>query len=206
MTQQGTGDDGEARMTAAAPQTPAKPPRRQAADLAGARETRHATDREAQDRDVTEEREITEDERLEFFRDSLQQSVLPDLPPIPGFHVCWLSTTHQRDTIAFRRRLGYQLIRAEELPSWEGASMKAGDFEGVIAVNEMVAAKIPLHLYNRYMQEVHHRMPLAEEEKLKSAVDMLKGNAQRSGSGIVEEGDGTANVVQRARPMPEFTQ
>jgi len=193
----------EPRMTEEATRSPK---RRQAADLQGARDERLRSEREAQDREVTEEREITEAERLEFFRDSLQQSVLPDLPPIPGYHVCWLSTTHQRDTIAFRRRLGYQLIRVEDMPSWEGASAKDGDYQGVIAVNEMVAAKIPLSLYNRYMHEVHHRMPLSEEEKLKSALDTLKANAQRSGSAIVEEGEGTANVVQRARPMPEFTQ
>ncbi len=201
---QGTGS-GEPRMTETPAQTRAAAPRRQAADTGSARDQRHGTEREAQEREVTEDREITEAERLEFFRESLQQSVLPDLPRLDGYHVCWLSTTHQRDTIAYRMRLGYTLIRVSELPGWGGGSIKEGDLQGVVSVNEMVAAKIPMRLYNLMMQHVHHTLPLEEEGKLTARIDLLKQAAHSRGT-AVDEGDGTANVVQRARPMPELTE
>ena len=41
------------------------------------------------DRAVTENREVTENERIEMFRQQFFQSSLPDLPKIPGWHCCW---------------------------------------------------------------------------------------------------------------------
>ena len=40
------------------------------------------------DRAVTENRELSDDDRIQMFRDSFYQSALPDLPEIPGYHVC----------------------------------------------------------------------------------------------------------------------
>ncbi|HET8730778.1 MAG TPA: hypothetical protein VFM34_06680, partial [Moraxellaceae bacterium] len=55
--------------------------------------------RRAQERDVTERRELSEDDRLEMFRQQLFNDALPDLPEIPGYHLCWLTTTNPRDSI-----------------------------------------------------------------------------------------------------------
>lgn len=179
--------------------------RRQSADTQRARDTRIQADREAQEREVTEEREITEDERLELFLESLHQSVLPDLPRIPGYHTCWLSTTHQRDTIAWRKRIGYVLIQQSEIPHYDAQSVKnGGPLDGCIMVNEMVAAKLPLTLYNRYMQAVHDRLPQEEANKLRAKTELLKQAAEERGL-VVEEGDGMATLANRARPMPAFT-
>jgi hypothetical protein len=156
------------------------------------------------ERDYVESPEGDEEERLEMFRDSLAQSVLPDLPYMPGFHVCWLTTSNPRDSIQWRMRIGYELIRLSDLPGWEGVSLKTGDYSGIIGINEMVAARIPISLYNKYMREVHHNMPLSEEEKLRAKTSMMKQSLQEMGSGVAEEGDGTASIVQRARLMPEF--
>ena len=57
------------------------------------------------DRAVTENREITENERVEMFRQQFFQSSLPDLPKIPGWHMCWLTTTNPRDSVQMRIRL-----------------------------------------------------------------------------------------------------
>lgn len=164
---------------------------------------RAAAEREAAERDFTEERELSDDERLEMFLASHYQSVLPDLPPIPGYHVCWLTTSNPRDSLQWRIRMGYSLLRVEDVPGWDGIGVKAGNVDGVVGINEMVAAKIPLRLYNMLMKAVHHSLPLAEEEKLRASVGRLKEEAQSYGS-LIEEGDGTANVVQRAKPMPEL--
>jgi hypothetical protein len=55
--------------------------------------------RAMKDRAVTENRDISDDERVEMFRQQFFQSSLPDLPKIPGWHMCWLTTTNPRDSI-----------------------------------------------------------------------------------------------------------
>lgn len=166
---------------------------------------REAAERGFDDREATQDRELNEDERLEMFRDALEQSCLPDLPPMPGYHLIWLSTTNQRDTIAWRTRLGYELITSDMIPGWRGDSTKAGSLPNVVSINEMVAARIPIRLFNMYMAEVHHNKPLQDEEKLRANISLMKQQAEEYGS-VIDEGDGTRNIVQRARPMPEFLQ
>lgn len=168
-----------------------------------AHEDRMAAERERLERDVTEDRDLSEDERLALFLDSHAQSVLPDIPVQPGYHVCWLTTTNKRDSIPWRLRLGYTLIKLEDIPGWEGLEAKHADFNGVVAINEMLAAKIPASLYNRYMRAMHHTLPLQEEEKLRARTEELQEEAQRRGS-VLDVASGTADIVQRAAPMPEF--
>ena len=164
---------------------------------------RERTDRGDGEREVEEDRELNEEERLELFRDSLHQTVLPDLPYMPGYHVCWLTTTNPRDSIQWRMRIGYELIRLDSIPGWEGISLKTGDYAGCVGINEMVAARIPLSLYNRYLREVHHNMPMSDEEKLRKQTALMKQRAEEFGASVME-GDGTASIVQRARPMPDM--
>ena len=165
----------------------------------------HEDDRTQDERDGNEDFEqLSDDERFDLFADSLDtSSVLPDLPPMPGFHVCWLTTTHQSDTVAKRLRLGYQLIHADDLgPNWSSTSLKTGEYAGCVAINEMIAAKIPIRLWNRYMQRVHHELPLSEEEKLRSSIDQMKDDADMRGARL-DEGDAMAGIVRRA-PVPNF--
>ena len=184
----------------AAPRGPGRAARAARQDVPDERE---ADERGYQERDATENREVTEADRLEMFRDSLDQSALPDLPPMPGYHLIWLSKSNPRDTIEWRLRLGYELLTYDMTPGWRGGSLKTGELSGMVEINEMVAARLPLRLYNMYMKEVHHTKPLQDEEKLRANISLMKQEAERRGS-MVEEGDGTAQIVQRARPMPEF--
>jgi len=132
-------------------------------------ETEGRQNREMTDRAITEDRELTDDERLEEFRLSHFQSALPDIPPIDGYHVCWLTTENPRDPIHARLRMGYEPIKAEDIPGWDHASLKTGEWAGCIGVNEMIAFKLPLRLYEAYMREAHHEQPLMEEEALNAA-------------------------------------
>lgn len=145
--------------------------------------------RETQDRRATQNREISEDERLEMFRMQLYNDALPNIPDIPGYHVCWLTTTNKGDTIQHRLRLGYDLIRAEDVPGMELVTMKTGEYAGCVAVNEMIAAKLPLSLYYRYMQEAHHDAPMREESKLEETAQLMREQAERSGGRLIEEDD-----------------
>jgi hypothetical protein len=150
-------------------------------ELGDSRRTRGHTDRLA-----TENRAYTEDERLEMFRMQLYNDRLPNLPDIPGYHVCWLTTANTGDTIQSRSRMGCELIRAEDVPGMDLIIQKTGDYVGCVMVNEMIAAKLPMSLYLRYMQEAHHDAPLREEEKLEDTAQLMRDQAERSGGRLIE--------------------
>ena len=160
------------------------------------------TSRAMQDREVTEDRSLSDDERVEMFRQQFFQSALPDLPKIPGYHTCWLTTTNPRDTVQTRIRLGYELIRNEDIPGWDYVSIKTGDYVGCVGVNEMVAAKLPLELYHRFMKEAHHNEPLAQEEMLRNNLEQLREDAAKYG-GRLQVGDGDQALGDDDRP-PRF--
>jgi hypothetical protein len=145
--------------------------------------------REMEDRQVAENREVTDDDRLEMFRAQLFNDALPDLPDMPGYHVCWLTTTNPRDPIHRRIQLGYEPIKAAEVPGMEFASIKTGEWVGLVGVNEMIAFKLPTSLYQRFMQEAHHDAPLREENKLAETAEIMRQQAEGSGSTLFE-GDG----------------
>jgi hypothetical protein len=157
-------------------------------------------ERESADRPVTQDREITDGQRLDMLRSQFFQVALPDLPPIPGYHVCWLTTTNSRDPIHGRLRLGYEPIKAADIPGWEHSAVKGGDWEGCVGVNEMLAMKLPQHLYEMYMKEAHHDAPLREEQKLSATLDMIRNEAARRGA-RVDAGDGNEELGT-AVPVP----
>jgi hypothetical protein len=154
--------------------------------------------RDMQDRNVKENREISDEERVEMFRQQLFQSALPDLPKIPGFHTCWLTTTNPRDPIQARMRLGYEPIKTSDVPGWEYATLKTGEWAGFIGVNEMLAFKLPMRLYEAFMQEAHFEAPMREDEKLVAMTEGLREQAERSGGKLIE-GDG----MQDLRKVPD---
>ena len=160
--------------------------------------------RAAEDRNVTENRELTDDERLEMFRMNLYNEALPDIPNIPGYHVCWLTTTNKSDTIQQRLRLGYELINGDDVPGMDLVTQKTGEYAGCIAVNEMIAAKLPNSLYQRYMQEAHYDAPLREEGKLAETAELMREQAERSG-GRVLEGDGMSEMREYVPRRTEFS-
>lgn len=162
------------------------------------------TNRAMKDRAVTENRQISDDERVEMFRQQFFNSALPDLPPIPGYHTCWLTTTNPRDSIPMRIRLGYEPVKPEEIPGWEHVAIKTGEWAGFIGVNEMLAFKLPLSLYEKYMTEAHHDAPLREEEKLTDTAEFLQQQARASGSQL-SLGDGLTGLAEERSARFELT-
>lgn len=156
------------------------------------------------DRPVVEDRAVSETARVEMFRQQLFQSALPDLPKLPGWHTCWLTTTNPRDSIQARLRLGYEPIKPEDVPGWEYASIKTGEWQGFIGVNEMLAFKLPQSLYLAYMREAHHDAPLREEEKLTDTADFMAQQARAQGSNMLI-GDGNSELGQKRAAQFELT-
>ena len=130
-------------------------------------------------------------ERAEAFRDKWQNSALPDLPGgiIPGFHLCWLSTTNNYDSIDKRVALGYEPVKASELgKGFEGlGKMSSGKFEGCVSCNEMVLFKLPEEIYQEVMRMMHHEDPLEHQRNITASV---RNTAQegKGGRSILEGG------------------
>lgn len=158
--------------------------------------------REEDDRPISEDRQVMDADRLEQFRQSFAAEKLPRIPDIPGFHTCWLTTTNNADPIFRRLNWGYELIKVTDVPGLERNQIKDGDYIGCIGVGEMVAAKLPLELYEMYMTEVHHTQPLQEEGKLRNVIDVIEEEAKRKKARLDVE-DGTRQLGRRA-PRPKF--
>ena len=100
--------------------------------------------------------------------------------------------------------MGYEPIKQSDIPGWGHSSIQTGEWEGCIGVNEMVAFKLPLNLYEQYMRHNHHDAPLAEEEKLNAA----RRQAEAQASGLArqqvsfESEEGTAELGKAPEPPP----
>ena len=160
--------------------------------------------RAMQDRKVVEDRVLSDDERVEMFRQSFFQSALPDLPKLPGWHMCWLTTSNPRDSIQARTRLGYEPVKPEDVPGWEYATVKTGEYVGMIGVNEMLAFKLPMKLYELYMKEAHHDAPLREEEKLTETANFMQQQARGEKSEVIV-GEGNRELGKNRNAQFELT-
>ena len=123
-------------------------------------------------------------------RNEFQQTVLPSIPDIPGFHSCWLATNSQYDPIHRRFSLGYAPVRADELPGYDMYKVKEGDQSGHIMCNEMLLCKMPMDIYQDIMLEHHHYQPMDEADKIRVDQEQLVSQRDRSGkaAGSIEGG------------------
>ena len=165
--------------------------------MANARIKRDLDDRledrvqEVKNRNTTSDEDIKRRERLEAFRDKWANSALPDLPKdaIPGFHLCWLSTTNQYDSIDKRLALGYEPVKAAELGKGFEAlgKMSSGKFEGCVSCNEMVLFKLPEEIYQEVMRMLHLEDPLEHQRNITAAVRSTSQEG-KGGRSILEGG------------------
>jgi hypothetical protein len=166
--------------------------------MANTRIKRDLEDRLIDRVEETKERMAAEDpdskskrERAEAFRDKWQNSALPDIPggTIPGFHLCWLSTTNHYDSIDKRMALGYEPVKAAELgKGFESlGKMSSGKFEGCVSCNEMVLFKLPEEIYQEVMRMLHLEDPLEHQRNITANV---RSTAQegKGGRSILEGG------------------
>lgn len=158
-------------------------------------------DRAASDmgRTDTDGTAFTGTQRRANFRDEWTANALPTPPSIDGFHLCWLSTTNNFDPIHKRIRMGYEPVRAAEVPGFEHYKMKSGEYEGIVSCNEMLLFKIPMDLYQEMMSYFHHEKPLAEEEMLKNSDLLADGQAREVASSYEE--NGFKQLAQKRAPV-----
>lgn len=160
------------------------------------------------DRGVSEDTQRAQDDGLvsdeEFSRllnEDFDDAALPKPPVMPGWHLCWVSTTSNYDTPARRQRLGYLPVRMaeyqEKFDPTNGRSLVG--HEGFVTCNEMLLMKIREERYQQIMLHYHHKQPLREEagivEQTKEAAEQ---HAQRSGK-PVQMGSGITDMEQSVR-------
>ena len=163
----------------------------------GGREQRSSQDLE---RKAPEEKFMSSQERRKMFSDEWTQSALPKVPEITGWHLCWLSTTNGYDSIDKRMRLGYIPVKADELPNFENFRVKAGEDVGFVACNEMRLYKLPMDMYQEYMLQVHHEMPMEESDKVRLQVENLQGARDSRGRSLGQvEGEGFGEFDQSVK-------
>ncbi len=109
-------------------------------------------------------------ERRRLLRQDWVAEVLPTPPGIPGFHLCWLSTTNSTDPLHKRMQLGYQPVKLSEVPGFEQYKIDGGQFDGCVACNEMVLFKLPQNVYQDIMGIYHHDIPLEQESAIRDRV------------------------------------
>lgn len=167
---------------------------------AGGRESRASLDHA---RSAPEEQSVLSDERRKMWKDEWTQSALPNPPSIPGWHLCWLSTTNSYDSIDKRIRLGYVPVRADEVPGMDNNRVKAGEHVGFIACNEMLLYKIPEDIYQEVMAHFHHEAPLEEANKIRVQAERIQGR-DSSGRALGQvEGEGLGDI-DKPLPAPVF--
>ena len=139
-----------------------------------------------------------------MWSDEWTQSALPKLPELPGWHLCWLSTTNSYDSIDKRIRLGYVPVKADELPGFENYRVKAGEQIGFVACNEMLLYKLPMDVYQDVMMHLHHDAPMAESDKIRMQVENIQGARDSSGKSLGRvEGEGFGDLDRNVK-IPVF--
>lgn len=163
------------------------------------RANRESSDDERSDHDGLV---VKKSERRMSFRDEWTQDALPTPPAVPGYHLCWLSTTNSYDPIHKRMRMGYEPVKAEEVPGFEIFKMKSGEFTGFVACNEMLLFKIKSELYQEIMTYFHHEKPLEEEEMLKQNTALRDSQAAPVATSAEEDG---FKSIGKPRHAPVFS-
>ena len=162
-----------------------------------------------EDRSAADKGRIVDDSlkaKIAALRAGWSDDVIPNVEGDPNYHYCWLSTTNQSDPIYRRLKLGYELVKYDEL-SYLGEQnrVQSGEFAGCVSINELILAKIPKELYEEIMLINHHEKPMQEEELLRA--NMATDDQDSDGRPLGQVfGDGIENLGQRAaiRRRPTF--
>jgi hypothetical protein len=105
-----------------------------------------------------------------------------DAPPAPdGYKHRWIrretAGTEDRMNVSSKMREGYELVRADEYPEFQGGSVEDGKHAGIISVGDVVLARIPEETANErrefYQSRTHDQIRAADN-------DLLKNNSHSS--------------------------
>lgn len=160
---------------------------------------------EAEDYSVKGDEMLSDAELLRRFIESSSNNILPNIPQIPGFHSCWVANNNvnKQDTIDVRRRIGYSIVKPEEIPNYDNTSNRGAEHEGCVSFNELVLMKLPERLYHMYMRENHHTSPLEQERSVKER--MVNIGNDKEGNSVARDLNEMSGVNSLARKVKEPT-
>lgn len=158
-------------------------------------ETRADESRKLADRGLSDERdEMTDDDRLALAVSQQLETIMPNLPPIHGYSLCWVSPTHPSDTPTNRMALGWQFVTKDDMPGLMQFCNKSGEYEGVVSCREMILMKIRNGLREKFLKHFHHDAPNEADGRIQEqALQMSDGRGRQIG---FIEGEG----LQREKP------
>lgn len=159
-----------------------------------------------EDYSVKSDGEMSDEEYIRRFRVSLVNNILPDLPKIPGYHLCWVpqNSNNQYDTVDFRKRVGYSVVKPEEVPNFMVGNNRSGQHEGCVSYNELILVKIPDRLYQLYMRDSHHTQPIEQERVIKQNIVAIEDKEGQSAARDLNEMTGINNLARKVA-TPNFS-
>ena len=116
-------------------------------------------------------------------------STLDAPPPPEGFCHRWIRESvmgfDDRKNISARLREGFELVRADEYPDWDGEAISDGKHTGVLGQGGLLLARFPLELRQQrtayYDQRTSEAMDAIDNDLLRendSRMPILKPNRQ----------------------------
>ena len=145
---------------------------------------------------------LSASQRRRMLRQEWVSEILPTPPEMPGFHLCWLSTTNSVDPIHKRLQLGYVPVKMSEVPGFEQYKIDGGQFEGCIQCNEMLLFKLPIEVYQDLMGIYHHDIPLEQEQAIRERISGM--NDQDSEGRKLGSVEGDFNQLGHSARTPQF--
>jgi hypothetical protein len=144
---------------------------------------------------------MSREERIAMLKQEWMQVALPKPPDKPGVHWFWASTTSGTDTVHRRQKLGYVLVKREELPEFKIEKAQAGEYAEYFTCNEMILMKIPTEIYMDVMAVFHHDAPMDEERSIREQIESRKDqlNSQAGKEIIQAVGEGLQNLGLQKR-------
>jgi hypothetical protein len=152
---------------------------------------------------------LSEDEFEAMVLAEYENSGLANPPAIKGYHLCWLTSTSQFDTIQKRQRVGYTPVLRSEMPGYDPsmgtAQSNLTGSEGMITCNELILHKIPERRYQIMMNLFHHKQPLATESSILKSIKDNDAQVDNSGGEDVSGLTTLERSVKAGASMPEQT-
>lgn len=155
----------------------------------------------AQDHPVVGDAELSDAELLRRYRVSLSSNILPALPKLEGYHVCWVppESNNIYDTVDYRKGIGYSIVKQEEIPNFTSPSNRAGQYEGCVSHNELIMMKLPLKLYQMYAMDTHHTQPNEQERVIKQNIVNLQDPEGKNVARDLHEMSGINRLARKTK-------
>lgn len=157
-----------------------------------------------QDAERADVASMSDEEYEAMIMAEFENSGVANPPPIPGYHLCWLSSTAQMDTIQKRQRVGYMPVMRSEMPGFDPSAGQAlTNYEGMITCNELVLHKIVQRRYQSMMNIFHHKKPLESEQAILAHIKAGNAEVDNTGGEVTDGITTLERSVKAAARLPD---